>query len=483
MANLTSVLHISEQRRGILTVLADGRTYFQNVASIDEKSSAVDAFVAEQMREFHIPGLSLVVVRDGKIIKAQGYGLANIELNAKVTPDTVYEIGSVTKQFTSTALMLLVEDEKVKLDDALSVYLTEIPTAWKPITVRQLLNQTSGIKDYFDDNEPGFLEAAHYPADKERILKPAVSAPLNYAPGESYNYSNTNHYLLGLIIEKASGRTYADFMRERIFTPLGMTATRVNDHKIIIKNRAAGYGYDWGANVLQNADYVDSTWAFAAGALVSTVYDLAKWDIALDTEKLIRSSSKKEMWTAGKLNSGAAHRYGFGWYVDLVNGHTNLSHGGDIPGFATYYSRYPDDRLTVIMSMNQYIYPKRISDKIAAMYLPELIFRAIDDKDPDFTALVQKLYGNLAAGKLDLWEEKLFTPGLWKSLKASFGDADNIDFYKRLGAPKSVTLVERIEDERGLLTRYRASYGRNARLIKFVRNRAGLITEWEDYEE
>ncbi len=133
--------------------------------------------------------------------------------------------------------------------------------------------------------------------------------------------------------------------------------------------------------------------------------------------------------------------------------------------------------------MNQYIYPKRIADKIAAMYLPELVYRAVNDEDPNFTALVQKLYANLAAGKLDLWEEKLFTPESWKSLKASFGDAGNIDFYKRLGAAKSVTLVERIEDERGLLTRYRAFYGKNARIVKFVRNRAGLITEWEDYEE
>ncbi len=467
----------------VLIISADGRTFFQTAASIDEKLNAVDAFVTEQMSQFHIPGLSLVIVRDGKIIKAKGYGLANVELNVAAKPDTAYEIGSVTKQFTSTAIMLLVEENKIKLDAPIGDYLTDIPAVWQPITVRQLLNQTSGIKDYFNDNQPGFLEAAHFPATKQQILKPALTALLNYAPGESYNYSNTNHFLLGLLIEKISGKSYADFMRTRIFEPLGMTSTRINDHKITIKNRAAGYGYDWSVNVLRNADYVDASWSFAAGAVISTVNDLAQWDIALDTEKLVKNTSKKEMWTAGKLNSGAAHRYGFGWYVDRVNGHTNLSHGGDIPGFATYYSRYPDDRLTVIMSMNQYIYPKRISDKIAEMYLPALVYRTIDDKDPQFTRLVQKLYADLAAGKPDLWEKNLFTPELWKSLKASFSVEGNVDFYKRLGAAKSLTLVERIEDERGLLTRYRASYGNNARLVKFVRSRAGLISEWEDYEE
>lgn len=464
-------------------IAADGRIRFQTIASVDEKSGAVDRFIGDQMRDFHIPGLSLVIVRDGKIVKAQGYGLANVELNSAAKPDTVYEIGSVTKQFTSTAVMMLVEENKIKLDAPIGDYLADIPATWKPITIRQLLNQTSGIKDYFTDDQPDFLKAAHYPAAKERILKPALDAPLNYAPGESYNYSNTNHFLLGLLIEKTSGKTYADFMRTRIFEPLGMTATRVNDQRSVIANRAAGYNYDWSANVLRRADSVDADWAYAAGAIVSSVNDLAKWDIALDGEKLVKNSSKKEMWTAGKLNSGAPHRYGFGWYVDLVNGHTNLSHGGDIPGFATYYSRYPNDRLTVIMSMNQYIYPKRIADKIAEMYLPDLIYKAIDDKDPNFTKLVRKLYADLAAGKPELWEEKLFTPELWKSLQANFSVAGNVDFYKRLGAAKSIVLVERLEDERGLLTRYRASYGNNARLVKFVRNRAGLISEWEDYEE
>ena len=448
-----------------------------------EKSAQVDRFITEQMQQFHIPGLSLAVVKDGKVIKGKGYGSANLELNAAASPDTVYEIGSLTKQFTATAIVMLAEENKLRLNAPIGDYLADIPARWQAITVRQLLNQTSGIKDYFTDDVPDLMKAAHFAATIEQILKPATSAPVSFLPGESYNYSNTNYYLLGLIIEKVSGKSYADFLQTRIFAPLGMTSTRVNDHRIVIANRSAGYDYDWGKNFLHRADSVDETWSFAAGALVSTVDDLAKWDAALDGEKLVSSAGKKQMFTAGRLNSGIAHRYGFGWYVDQVNGHTNLSHGGDIPGFASYFSRYPEDHLTVIISMNQYIYPKRISDKIAEMYLPELVYRQIDDHDPQFTKLADKLYGALAAGQPQSWNEKLFTPEAWKSIKASFSVQENVDFYRRLGAAKSIALVERIEEGGQLLTRYRLTYERSSRLAKFVRNRNGQIVEWEDYEE
>jgi CubicO group peptidase (beta-lactamase class C family) len=449
---------------------------------VSTKADQVDDFIREQMRQQNIPGLSLVVVRDGKVVKAQGYGLADAEQNVSATADTVYEIGSVTKQFTATAVMMLVEENKVRLDDNISVYLYDIPAAWKTITVRQLMNQTSGLKEYFLDT-PEFADSLVLIADKERILKPASSQPLDFKPGEGWNYSNTNHFLLGLIVERASGMTYADYLKTRIFQPLGMTATRVNNRKAIVPNRAKGYSYNWEKGLVENAQNVDPSWSFSAGAIVSSVNDLAKWDAALSTERLVGAASKKEMWTPGRLNTGVPHRYGFGWYVDRINGHTNLSHGGDIFGFATYFSRYPDDKLSVIVSLNQYIYPKRIADMVATMFLPALNYRPIADKEPMFTSLVQNLYANRAEGKSDLWKETLFAPEYWKSLKPSLADSGNTDFYKRLGKPQSVVLVERIEDERSVLVRYRILYGKNARIAKFVRNRDGKITEWDDYEE
>lgn len=446
------------------------------------RADKVDDYVREQMRDLHISGLSLAVVRAGKVLKSQGYGYVDVEQRVPATGDSVYEVGSITKQFTAVAVMMLVEENKIGLDESISRYLNNIPASWRSITVRQLLSQTSGLKEYFSDTSErdGTLLL---PASVEQILKPAAAQPLGFEPGESWDYSNTNYYLLGLIIAKASGKTYADFLQERIFTALGMTATQYNDRKRVIPNRARGYAYDWGKGILQNADRVDPSWSFSAGAIISSVNDLAKWDAALDTEKLIRSTSKNQMWTPGYLKTGAPIRYGFGWYVDRVNGHTNLSHGGDIFGFASYFSRYPEDHLTVIVSLNQYIYPKRIADTVAALFLPSLKFQPIPDTEPAFTALVQKLYVNRAGGKSDLWEEKLFASEYWPTLKTSLADTGNKDFYQRLGSPKSVALVERIEDTRGILVRYRVSYGKNARIAKFVRDRSNKITAWDDYEE
>lgn len=449
---------------------------------VSTKADQVDDFIRGQMKQMNIPGLSLVVLRDEKVVKAQGYGLADVEQNVNATADTVYEIGSVTKQFTATAIMILVEENKLKLDDSISVYLADVPAAWKTITVRQLMNQTSGVNEYLLDT-PELAAALLAPAAKERVLQAAANKPLSFKPGEGWNYSNTNHFLLGLIIERASSVPYADFLQKRIFEPLKMTATRVNDRKLLVPNRAKGYSYDWGKGKIENAISVDPSWSFSAGAIISSVNDLAKWDQALGTDRLVRAASKKEMWMPGRLNTGVPHRYGFGWYVDQINGHTNLSHGGDIFGFATYYSRYPDDRLTVIVSLNQYLYPKRIADTVATMYLPELVYQPINDKEPAFTTLVQNLYDNRAAGKFDLWKEDLFAPDYWKSLKQSLADSGNTDFYKRLGKPQSIAVVERIENERGVLVRYRISYGGNARIAKFARNRDGKIIEWDDYEE
>jgi len=440
------------------------------------KADEADIFVQAQMRQLNIPGLSLAVVRDGKTVKATGYGLADVENNLVAAPETVYEIGSVTKQFTATAVMMLAQDKKIILDDEISKYLFDLPEGWRAITVRQLMNQTSGLPEYYENPSRQTV------AGKD-VIKIAAAASPKFTPGDGWNYSNTNHYLLGLIIEKASGKSYGDFLRERIFAPLGMSDTRYNDRRAIIKNRARGYDWDWGKAVLYNNEFLDVSWAFAAGGIVSTVNDLAKWDAALYTDALVNGESKRQMWTAGKLKSGISHRYGFGWYVERINGHLNLSHGGDIPGFATYVTRYPDDKLTVIVCLNQYIYAKRIADTIAAMYLPDLIYREISDRDPKFTELIKNLYENRAAGKSDLWKEELFTPERWKSLKATLADQNDIDFYKRLGSPQSVKLVERIDDEKGLLTRYRIKYGITARLARFVRNADGKITEWEDYEQ
>lgn len=328
----------------------------------------VDSYVQAQMQKRHIPGLSLAVVRDGKVIKAQGYGLANVELNVPATVTSVYEIGSVTKQFTATAVMMLVEEGKLKLDDPLSKHLTGLPEAWREVTVRHLLTHTSGIKNY--TGLPGFEVSKNLTG--EQFIKAISDYPLDFAPSEKWSYSNTGYNLLGHIIERISGQSYWKFIEERFTKSLGMIATRDRNAKAIIPGRATGY--EWRQNRLEHRDS-DLTDIFSAGALVSNVLDLVKWNAALDAKTLLRPSSFDQLWTSTKLRDGKSHPYGFGWHLrTTVNGHRLISHNGQTAGFAANISRYVDDKLAVIVLTNlgDIGLAGNIAAGVASLYVPTL---------------------------------------------------------------------------------------------------------------
>lgn len=290
-------------------------------AAIDKK---VDAFVMSELHRQKIPGLSIGVYRDGDIVKAKGYGLENVELNAPATAKTIYESGSMGKQFTATAVMMLVEEGKLSLDDKIKKYFTDAPASWDPITVRNLLTHTSGIKNYT-------TKAMDYRKDytEDELVKMAESAPLDFAPGADWSYSNTGFVLLGILIHKVSGEFYGDFLQEHIFKPLGMRTTRIISESDILPNRSAGYQLvkgEW-----KNQDWVSpSLNTTADGSLYFTVLDLAKWDAALYTENLLKRADLEQMWTIAKLNDGKPNKgnYGFGWFINKMNGHTLVEHGG-----------------------------------------------------------------------------------------------------------------------------------------------------------
>jgi CubicO group peptidase (beta-lactamase class C family) len=309
---------------------------------------AADRYVAEQMEKRRIPGLSLAVVRDGQVVHARGYGLANVELDVKATAETVYQSGSVGKQFTATAVMMLVEEGKLGLDDELTRLLPGSPPHWKGITVRHLLSHTSGIKDYS-------VPLWHEYTDGD-LFRAFAEPPLDFPVGEKWSYSNTGYALLGFVIEKVTGKFYGDFLRERVFEPLGMTATRVISEADIVRNRASGYRLVDGA--LKNQEWVaPSLNRTADGALYFTVLDVARWDAALYTEKLLKTSSLQQMWTPARLNNGLPAEsgdgaYGFGWRMGEHRGHRKVEHGGSWQGFRTQITRFVDDRLTVIALCN-----------------------------------------------------------------------------------------------------------------------------------
>ena len=330
------------------------------------RADEVDDYVRGQMKKQHIPGLSLAVVTNGQITKAAGYGLANVELNVAAAPSTIYQIQSITKTFTATAIMLLVNEGKLSVDDNINKHLSGLPACWSEITVRHLLTHTSGIKDFI--NEPTIdLRKDLNPQD---VIKSLADLPLNFAPGEKYAYSNTGYHLLGMIIHKLTGKLWGDFLKERVFEPLGMDNTRVVSLSEVITNRAAGYVWEDGR--LQNGHLLAPTiLAYAGGGLRSTVLDLAKWDAALCSDRILKQSTLNQMWTAAKFNNGSNSVYGFGWVIGQFRGHRLVSHtGSHMTGFKTVLMRFVDDKLTVIVLTNQREADQtEIARGVAAIYL------------------------------------------------------------------------------------------------------------------
>jgi CubicO group peptidase (beta-lactamase class C family) len=327
----------------------------------------VDDFVKKQLEERKIPGLSIAVMKNGEIIKAEGYGYANLEHMVPAKPETVYQSGSVGKQFTATGVMMLVEEGKVNLDDPITKYFPDGPKSWNKVKVRHLLSHTGGISNKLYDQINMREDQT-----EEQLLKKIAALPLDFQPGEKWNYSNPGYLLLGILIRKASGKFYGDFLQERIFQPLGMNTTRIINEPDIIPNRAAGY-------VMEREQIKNQTWVApminttADGSLYFTVLDLAKWDAALYTEQLLKKSSQDQMWTPTKLNTDKVEKYGFGWGMDEIRGHRIIMHGGSWQGFTTHIVRYVDDKLTVVVLTNfAAASPGSIAKGIAGIYNPEL---------------------------------------------------------------------------------------------------------------
>ena len=337
------------------------------VTAQDAVSNSVDESVRSEMQREHIPGLALLVSRNGKIVQAQGYGLSNVELQVPVKPETVFQSGSMGKQFTATAIMMLVEEGKIALDDPISKYLQGAPASWNTVTIRELLSHTAGFTDYpakFDFRRD-YTEA--------QLLKIVEGIPLAFPPGTKWSYSNLGYLTLGVLIHQVTGKFYGDFLQERIFQPLGMSTTRIISEADIVPNRAAGYRLVEGQ--LKNQEWVSPTLNTTAdGALYFSILDLAKWDAALYTEKLLKRSSLDEMWTVTKLKNGRPNSgsYGFGWSILARRGHRVLDHGGSWQGFRTHISRYVDDELTVVVLANlDGADPGKIAEKVANLYLAQ----------------------------------------------------------------------------------------------------------------
>lgn len=419
-----------------------------------KQQAAIDRYITAEMARERIPGLELGVYRHGRPLLEKGYGLANIEWGAKVTPDTVMQSGSVGKQFTATAVMMLVEEGKVGLDDSIVKYFPDAPESWKPIRVKNLLSHTSGLAEYEEGAlaEPGGPFDLRLDFTDEELLKKIEALPIEYAPGAGWDYRNTNYVLLGFMVRKVTNRFYGDVLHDRIFAPLGMTRTRVISDADIIPGRAAGYEIKGGR--LRNQSYVSPTFNRTAdGALYFNVRDLQKWDQALYGEALLKRASLQRMWTPFVLNDGKPNSagYGFGWGIGKVNGHKVIRHSGSWQGFTTQISRYVDDGLTVVVLANldsDHARPGQIEHVVAGTVLPALMptpLSPITDTDPAIAAKARRMMVAAVAGS-DLSPEFIAKSGY------TFKPDDGAEFraaLPRAWAASPLVLVKRSVDDKG----------------------------------
>lgn len=309
-------------------------------------ADAVDDYVQATMKAGKIPGVSIVVRRDGQVIKSRGYGFANLEHQVPATEDTIYQSGSMGKQFTAAGILLLVEDGKLSLDDRLAKFYPDGPPSWHRITIRQLLAHTSGIKDYSDEYD---MHKAYTEAEQVAIAK---TIPLDFEPGTQWSYSNTGYLMLGALTSKLAGKHWSEFQSERIFKPLGMTTARMISEADIIPHRAAGYEADDKGEPKNQAWVAPEVNTTGDGALYFSAKDLAAWDAALDAQNFMSPEHFKAWWTPVTLANGTTYPYGFGWAVQEQRGHALIEHGGAWQGFRTGIVRYPEQRVSVSVLAN-----------------------------------------------------------------------------------------------------------------------------------
>jgi CubicO group peptidase (beta-lactamase class C family) len=356
---------------------------------------SIDGFVRSELARQRVPGMSVAVLRGDSVLLARGYGYANVEHHIPATDSTVYPVGSVSKQFTAAAIVMLAEQGRLGLDDPITRYLPEGSAPWPGVTIRHLLTHTSGVpQDTAPDWRRDYTEA--------ELARSAAAQPLEFTPGDRQSYSSTGYVLLGIIIHRVTGKFYGDFLREHLFRPLGMRTARVNSDADIVPNRAAGYYLV--NDTLKNQEWVSPSINSTADCCLSfTVRDLAQWAIGLNHAKGLGRAGLEMSWTPVRLNDGGTYPYGFGWNLTQQRGYRRIGHSGAWLGFQATIQRYPDFDITVIVLANlAQAKPESLALGIAgllepALTPPHLLRTRLPGATPPTP--VDKLLGDIASGR------------------------------------------------------------------------------------
>jgi CubicO group peptidase (beta-lactamase class C family) len=368
-------------------------------------STAVDRYLETEMRRQNIPGISLAVVKNGKPLYIKSYGVATLEHNVRTKPQTVYQIGSIGKQFTAVAVVMLANEHKLDLDDPLSKYLPEVPPDWGQVTLRLILNHQSGIPQ-FTTPKRQLLDLVHDYTDLE-LIHLASAQPLDFEPGTDVSYSDTGYVLLGFVINRVAGMFYGDFLQQRVFAPLGMSRTRIISDADIVPDRASGYEKGE-SGALRNQSYVSPALNRTAdGSLYSTVLDLIKWDQALYDDAVLPHRQLERMWRIDPHRNGQRplYNFGYGWESNRLRDHRLVEYDGNWQGFQAVMSRYDDRKLTIILLTNLSLCrAERLGHTVAGLIDPSLkpYPKSTTDSDPAKTAAFRVFLEKMMRGDPDL---------------------------------------------------------------------------------
>lgn len=389
----------------------------------DEMAARIDAVAEDMMTNGYYPGVAISVTRDGETLYAQGYGTANIEYEYPVTSETVFPIGSVTKSFTALSAAQLIVAGEIGLDDPITDYIEDLPEGWDAIHVRNLMNHTSGIFNYTNDRSVHANQDRHYTHAGMRAF--FEDHPLAFEPGSQFSYTNSGTYLLGMIIENVSGMTYGEYLQEHIFTPFGMEHTSLADFTTIIPGRAAGY--QMGENGFENAGQFSPTIPFSAGAIISTVGDLALYGEAVHQSDLVSDEVREILYTRDILANGEPLDYALGsLLVQEVNGRDKISHSGDIFGFSSHFAHYPEENITIsVLANNQggLIHPASVERRVARIVFgeddPEIVANELTEEE------IESFTGDYSTWPLNFFTDRIALVANEGQMQLVFGGSEN----------------------------------------------------------
>lgn len=433
-------------------------------SSVGQQADEIDSFIISRIKERHIPGFAFAIVKNSQVIRKSVYGMSNIEHGTSVNNHTVFEIASMTKQFTCAAILLLEQDRKLSLTDKLSKYIIDLPSDWNNITLYQLMNHTAGLKDDWNEPTSYFLENH----TDSKMLLAQQKQQLFFKPGEGHNYSS-GPFFLGLVIEKITGKHYSNFLQERIFLPLNMSCTSVYNDSTIVAHRASGYW--WKNNKIQNGvDIPQAAESRADVGIISCIEDMIKWSIALKDTHLLNKKSLQKMFTPGILNNGKYIPYGLGWYIYPVRSRIVYEHaGGFRTGFTSHIIFFPEENIEIIFLCN--LWNARLgwlAYDLANYFIPDFKIatkRNLTEYDPKLTSYFEQIFQRLAKGLIGRDE-------LYKQVNISGLDPDEL--AELLKGFKSLQLI----DVKNMKSKPIKLYGKEISKIYFYRSLADKTRMW-----